>query len=230
MSLWVLAALLAGGCAMERTSLTNTAVDQFPDADATLDYWDALESQSVTTNNDALHGLILFNDGDEGIQDDWEARLARAKSLGWVPENAQLDPSESAQVGMMAVAGCHILDIQGGLSMALWGRTPRFSTKELVHIAVLPGIGEHEALSGAEFIAYIDALEQRQRIDAAWKRKLSAQAGPIEPFNAGASTQSDQPEQPDEAQQAAPDAPDTTADTPPEAPASAGESAQEDDE
>jgi len=176
-------ALLAAGCTTARTHLANTAVDQYPGADETLDYWDALEQQSVTTNNDALHGLILFVDGDEGLLGTYPERVARARELGWMDDDG--DPpaaDDSATVGLMAVAGCYILDIKGGLSMAIWGKTPRYSLRELVHISVLPGIGEHEALSGAEFIAYIDALEQRQRVDAAWKRKLSPDNKVQEPF------------------------------------------------
>lgn len=193
--------LLAGGCSMERTSLTNTAVQKHPGADETLDFWDTLETQSVTTNNDALHALILVNDGDEGVKSTWPQRLERARTLGWIAPNAPPPaPAESATVGLMAVAGCHILDTQGGLSMAIWGRSSRYSTRELVHISVLPGIGEHEALSGAEFIAFIDALEQRQRIDAAWKRKLSADADRQEPFTGQAADPDDGAAQaPDEA-------------------------------
>lgn len=178
-----IALVLWSGCTMKRTNLTDTAVDQYPRAEETLDYWDALETQSITTNNDALHGLILFVDGDEGLLETYPERVARARELGWMgPDGQAPAANDSATVGLMAVAGCHILDIQGGLSMAIWGRTSRYSLRELVHISVLPGIGEHEALSGAEFIAYIDALEQRQRVDAAWKRRLSPDKQTQEPF------------------------------------------------
>jgi len=167
----------ASGCSFERTRLADSAVTQHPTADATLDFWDALATQSVTTNDDALHALILFQDGDKGLLDTYEARVARATALGWMPPDAPTPPSnESATVGMMAVAGCHILKIEGGVSVALFGLTPRYSLRELVHIGVLPGISEHEALSGAECIAFIEALEQRQLIDAAWRRRLAEDA------------------------------------------------------
>lgn len=181
--LCALVAALLAGCTTTRTTIDNSAVQQFPAAESTLDFWDALDTQSVTTNDDALHALILVNDGDDGLATTWDERLARARELGWLPQD---DPApiaaESAQVGLIAVAAVHMLDIKGGLSMAMWGRTPRYSVKELVHIGVLPGIGEHEALSGAEFIAFIDALEQRQLIDAAWRRRLHPDAGAVEPF------------------------------------------------
>ena len=181
--LFGIALVLWSGCTMKRTNLTDTAVDQYPGPEETLDYWDVLETQSITTNNDALHGLILFVDGDDGLLETYPERVTRARELGWMSSTGEVPPAQdSATVGLIAVAGCHILDIQGGLSMTLWGKTPRYCLRELVHISVLPGIGEHEALSGAEFIAYIDALEQRQRVDAAWKRKLSPDTQAQEPF------------------------------------------------
>ncbi len=172
------------GCSMERTRVETSAVVQFPGPDDTLDFWDTLADQPVATNNDALHGLILLHDGDAGILDSWPQREARAKAVGWLPADATLDPDESAAAGHLAMAGCAILDVRGGLSMRLWGRKPRFCLRELVHIGVLPGISEHEALSGAEFIAFIESLEDRQRVDAAWAHRLQQDepARPTDPY------------------------------------------------
>lgn len=167
----------ATGCSFERTRLADSAVTQHPTASATLDFWDALATQSITTNDDALHALILFQDGDDGLLATYDERVDRARALGWIPATGTAPPpDESATVGMLATAGCHILKIEGGLSVRLFGLTPRYSLRELVHIGVLPGISEHEALSGAECIAFIEALEQRQLIDAAWRRRLAADA------------------------------------------------------
>jgi hypothetical protein len=173
----------ATGCSFERTRLADSAVTQHPTASATLDFWDALATQSITTNDDALHALILFQDGDDGLLATYDERVDRARALGWIPATGTAPPpDESATVGMLATAGCHILKIEGGLSVRLFGLTPRYSLRELVHIGVLPGISEHEALSGAECIAFIESLEQRQLIEAAWRRRLHPDAGAVEPF------------------------------------------------
>jgi hypothetical protein len=155
------------GCGLNaRTTIDSPASTQFPtDADS-LDFWDTLEVQPVTTNDDALHGLLLLVQQDP-IAETWESRLSAARSRGWIGEKTTLEPNESAQMGMIAVCLCHILDVQGGLSMRMFGRIPRYSTRELVHIGLIPGITEHEALSGAEFIALLGAAEQRQSIDHA---------------------------------------------------------------
>ncbi|MDG1837218.1 MAG: hypothetical protein P8I91_00260 [Phycisphaerales bacterium] len=155
------------GCGLTaRTSIESPASHQYPaDADS-LDFWDTLEAQPVTTNDDALHGLLLLVQQNPPTET-WESRLTAAQTKGWIGEKTTLEPNESAQMGMIAVCLCHILDVQGGLSMRMFGRIPRYSTRELVHIGLIPGITEHEALSGAEFIALLGAAEQRQSIDHA---------------------------------------------------------------
>ncbi len=157
------------GCGLgTRTTIESPAAVQFPASDDSLDFWDALEIQPVTTNDDALHGLLLLAES-EPPPATWEERVAAARLLGWIPPDQ--DPParfESAQMGFVAVCLAHVLDMQGGLSMRLWGRVPRYCTRELVHMGLIPGITEHEALSGAEFIALLGAVEQRQHIDRAW--------------------------------------------------------------
>lgn len=173
----VLAGLWLSGCGLhERTTIESPAVMQFPtDADS-LDFWDTLETQSVTTNDDALHGLLLFVNTQPPATN-WAQRVAAAQSRGWLEAgDTTLEPLESAQMGFLAVCMCHALDVQGGLSLRLWGRVPRYCTRELVHMGLIPGITEHEALTGAEFIALLGAAEQRQFTDRAWAAHDSAAA------------------------------------------------------
>jgi len=49
---------LAGCGLMDRTTVDSPAAAQFPTADDSLDFWDALETQAVTTNDDAVHGFF----------------------------------------------------------------------------------------------------------------------------------------------------------------------------
>ena len=75
------------------------------------------------------------------------------------------------------MAGCQILDIQGGLTMRVLGPSPRYCTRELVAMGMLPGLTANEALSGLEFIAYIDGLEERDRLQRAWQRRDGMNTG-----------------------------------------------------
>jgi hypothetical protein len=196
-----MAATLMGGCTLgQRTTLDAPASVQFPADGDSLDFWDALETQSVTTNDDALHGLLLLVH-QQPEATNWEERVAAARSRGWILSDQEPPaPFESAQMGFVAVCLCHVLDVQGGLSLRLWGRIPRYCTRELVHMGVIPGITEHEALSGAEFIALLGAAEQRQLIDRAWaaqtKEAPAATSSGVGPAPAPDTPASDSPSEP----------------------------------
>jgi hypothetical protein len=44
-------------------------------------------------------------------------------------------------------------------------------------MGILPGLTSNEALSGLEFIAYIDGLEARDRLQRAWQRRDESTKG-----------------------------------------------------
>ena len=156
--------LLAMGCGLtDRSTLEQSASARFSTADESLDFLDALDTQPITTNDDALHGLLILVDY-QPAPDSWKGRAEAAVTLGWLTErHIPANPNESARVGMIAVCICHVLDVRGGLSMRLAGRTPRYCTRELVHMGLIPGITENEALSGSEFLALLAATEQKLR-------------------------------------------------------------------
>lgn len=201
-ALVILAATLSSCGLHERTSIDQSASLQFPTTTDSLDFWDALEKQSVTTNDDALHGLILLTNTDQELGT-WDERVRFARTQGWIAEDAEPPPpQESAQMGFIAVCVCDVLNVRGGLSMQLLGPTPRYCTRELVHMGLLPGITEHEALTGAEFTALLASVEQRQRVVEAKAARAAQSATPSGASGASA------PKAPDASQQAEPPATD----------------------
>jgi hypothetical protein len=168
--------LLLGCDIFERTTIEDSGVIQFPTTDEDLDFWDAITHQSIVTNDDALHGLLLLSDGDDPC-DSYECRYEAAASKGWFKGSwgGMPEADQSAKVGWMAVAGCQILHIKGGLTMQLFGDSPRYCSRELSFMGLLPALSENEALTGLEFTAYIDNIEDRQRLDAAVKARQHLQ-------------------------------------------------------
>ncbi len=173
----LLVAAATAGCELTtRTTIETPAAAAYPTAGESLDFWDSLEAQAVTTNDDAVHGLLLLV-GTAPAADSYEARVEAARSAGWLTGDAP-PATESARMGFIAAFVCRILDVQGGLSMRIFGVNSRYATRELVHMGLIPGITEHEALSGAEFIALLAAVEQRQAIDHAWAARAAQAAVP----------------------------------------------------
>lgn len=160
---------LSVGCTVfDRTVVEDSAVQQFPGNDQDFDFWDSLAKQSVVTNNDALHGLLLLADGKDDCET-YECRYQAGMAMGWLDGSwGDMPPAnQSAKVGWVAVAACQILKIKGGLTMRLFGDSPRYCSRELTFMGLLPALSENEALTGLEFTALVDNIEDRQRLNLA---------------------------------------------------------------
>lgn len=149
------ALFVASGC--QRQMLPSSAVDRFGSADDELDFLSEVHGMTAVTNNDALHGLALLADGVDPATT-YEQRVTQAKARRWMPSNFDAPANQSALVGWMAMAGCQICDIKGGLTMHVLGPSPRYCTKELVFLQVIPLRTENQSLSGAEFTDYLNRL------------------------------------------------------------------------
>lgn len=155
-----LAASLAAGCA--RTQVAEPAIAKFPRSEDELQFLDALHSQVVVTNDDAMHAFIIFTDGKD-LSTDYAGRVQVAKTKEWVGRDWNRPANESAEVGWMAVAGCRAIGVKGGATMRLFGPTPRYCTKELVFMGILPLRTENQSLSGQEFVDFLNRLGRAQK-------------------------------------------------------------------
>ncbi|MBI1371788.1 MAG: hypothetical protein GC159_03380 [Phycisphaera sp.] len=154
---------LSAGC--QRSMAKSSVVDTYPDAAGELDYWDKVATRRAVTNNDALHGLLLT--ADNASPATWEERLAAARDHGWIGANDTLDANATATMGTVAVAACDILHIKGGLTMRVFGPSPRYCVKELVYLEMIPSRSDNQSLSGLEFIDVISRIEDRRNVAAA---------------------------------------------------------------
>ena len=149
--------LLAFLAACKPYVMTNSAVDQFPKAEQEIEFLAAVEKMPAVTNNDALHAFLILEDGDDRSAD-YAARRAEGVRRRWISAGALANPNEAAKVGWMASAGCRVMDVKGGLTMLLAGPTPRYATRELVYMEILPLRTENQVLTGAEFVDYLNRL------------------------------------------------------------------------
>ncbi len=152
---------LAAGC--DRQMLQTSVTDRFPRPEQELDHAESLDSTSVVTNNDMLHGFIVFVSGE----DPWATyaqRVLDARSRGWLPKDWREPANESATVGRMASIASNIVEIRGGLSFMLLGPIPRYALRELIYQDVLPARTENQSLSGLEFTDFLNRLSRMSRL------------------------------------------------------------------
>lgn len=146
------------GCA--RTTADDSLVHREELRTDELEFLAGLETRAVVTNDDALHGLFLFERGEDPFES-YEQRVAEARRLGWLPLRGEAPPAnQSTTVGMVAVAIARITGLRGGLSMRLVGPTPRIATRELVYLNIIPDRTERQALTGPEFIEMLGRADR----------------------------------------------------------------------
>ena len=142
----LLLALLATGCT--RTTLQASAVDEHGARDefVEMDFWDSIAEQRAVSNHDAIHALLLtFATKD---YKDYKARLAAAKQRGWIKQDKQPTPNETARIGWIARAVCIEGNIKGGLTMRIFGKGERYATQELNYRGWLPSMTPNQSVSG----------------------------------------------------------------------------------
>lgn len=115
-----LAGLMCCGCA--RRTMESSMVDTHGSPEAELDFWEAMEQSHAVTNNDALHGLLVLSDGVDPAND-FEGRVAAAKAKGWLKKGWDSAANQTASVGMMSVAVCEIMQVRGGITLMVFGRS-----------------------------------------------------------------------------------------------------------
>lgn len=139
--------------------MSSSAVDTYGKADQEIDFLAAVEKMPAVTNNDALHAFLLLQDGDDASAD-YAARVQEGVRRGWLAAGAAKLPNEAARVGWMATAGCVVMNVKGGLTMRVIGPVPRYATKELVYMEILPLRTENQVLTGSEFVDYLNRLQR----------------------------------------------------------------------
>lgn len=167
------AATLLTACA--RTVVTNSLPTNAPPDDETaqLDFWDALTTHGIVSNDEGLHGLFLLADSGD-TSGSYQTRVERAKQRGWLDAGFD-EPSDLAmQRGTLARAITSLCGIEGGLWMHVFGPTPRYATRELISMGMMAPGTEQQSFTGREFIGIItkaqDYLALRRLADQNEKR------------------------------------------------------------
>ena len=183
------AMLVAAGCTQRTMSDTSLVDDPAVLADQT-EFVDRLRDRYSVTNHDAIHGLILLADGEDTLTS-YEDRVATAKERGWLMPDWSRPANESARIGDIAQGVCVITDIRGGLTMGMIGPHPRYATRELIYLEMMPERGDQQSIRGLEYVELM--LKASDRLDAERRpatveerlRRQAEQGGAVPPEDQG---------------------------------------------
>lgn len=163
----LVALLAAAGCqrSMVRESLDIDSVKADPQA-AQLDFWHSLPGKGAVSNNEGLHGLILFADGTDP-SNNYDERVALAKDRGWVSQSFSEPGDMVMQRGTLAKAVAVATGIKGGVMMQLTNSHGRYAARELQYLGIMGESTEQQAISGLDFVGVISKVQDYQAMETA---------------------------------------------------------------
>jgi hypothetical protein len=162
LTLALAATLLCAGCHTARVTQPLAERLYANDGDAQMDFWHTLEERKLTSNDEALHGLLLYFDGSDSTKS-YADRVRLLKSRKMLPANFDQPANEAVTRGTLSVAIARGLQIKGGVMMRLTGGTnERYATRELQSAGVYPVSSPNQLFSGAEFVGIVGKLDDYQ--------------------------------------------------------------------
>ena len=161
----LLGCAVAAGCQTARVAEPLTAELAGNDAEAQLAFWHALAERPVTSNDEALHGLLLYLDGEDAAAD-YAGRVDALKERGILPSWFHRPADQAVLRGTLATAIVNALQIKGGVTMRVFGPWPRYAVRELRYMNLYPASSPYQTFSGTEFLGIIGRVEDYQRAQA----------------------------------------------------------------
>jgi hypothetical protein len=162
----VLAAVVAlAGCQSAKVATPLPADLLGGEPEKQLAFWHTLAERTLTSNNEALHGVLLYADSDDSCKT-YEERVALLKSRKMIPASFNEPADQAVARGTVAVAVCRILSIRGGVMLHLLDGSPRYAVRELAFIGLFPPSSPQQTFSGPEFLGVIGRVEDYERSNA----------------------------------------------------------------
>jgi hypothetical protein len=156
---------LTVGCAANRTGQPLAPELARNDADSQVEFWHELPERKAVSNDEAFHAVLLFADGGDPTGD-YSGRASVLKQRGMLPGGFAAPATEPVRRGTLAVALAKVLQIKGGVTMQVFGPSPRYAVRELQYAGLFPPSSPQQTFSGAEFLGIIGRAEDYQRMQA----------------------------------------------------------------
>ncbi|MFC1510419.1 hypothetical protein ACFL49_02045 [Candidatus Omnitrophota bacterium] len=145
--------------------------DQAFDASGSLDmdvFFEQLLEKEWAFVSDGLQVLvILLGEELQIVGFESQMNFFQTKRYLSLKSAEKMQPQDLLRKGLMAEMLVKVLEIRGGLHMMLWGVTPRYAIKELVHEGIMFSGAVNEGLSGKELIYMLkeaaDYIDERAK-------------------------------------------------------------------
>ena len=161
----VLAVLALAACTRTQVASPIQTTYEQQDTTAELDFWHELADRPVTTNNEAVHGLIVLANGHDP-NDDYATRLAWLRDNGYLSAGVNESGAAAVERGTVAHILAQMLDIKGGLTMRIIGPHPRYAMRELTYMDLMPYGSPQQGMTGIEFLDLVAKAQDYMERDS----------------------------------------------------------------
>ena len=132
------------------------------DTDSQMAFWHTMALRSTVSNDEALHGLLLYLDGKDDAGD-YAQRVEQLKLRGLLKAGFDRPAAEAVSRGTLATALVGALQIKGGLILRVLGPNPRYAVRELQYVGIYPRSSPNQTFSGSQYVAVIGRAEDYAR-------------------------------------------------------------------
>jgi hypothetical protein len=161
--------LLLVGCQAARVKqpVVSTLAPNGADPVATrMEFWHTLNDRPLASNDDAFHALLLYFDGKDDATD-YAGRVRTLKSRGWLGGGFNEPADRAVERGVVAQALVKALNLKGGVTMRLFGSSPRYALRELQFKGLLPDSSVNQVFSGSELVGVIGKVQDYRSVNPA---------------------------------------------------------------
>jgi hypothetical protein len=165
-SIVVVALVLGGGCQAAHVGKPVAASIAGDDADSQLEFWHSLAEQRIACNDDVFHGLLLYLDKTDPNAD-YATRVAALRRRGLLADSFARPGDEAVSRGQLAEMLARALHIKGGVTMMVFGPSPRYALREMYYMNLFPPSTPNQTFSGAEFVGIMGKIDDYEHRDSA---------------------------------------------------------------
>jgi hypothetical protein len=164
--LWI--ALTLAGCAALPPQVLPPLAPELSknDPESQLAFWHTLPTLKTVSNDEAFHALLLFTNGEDSAAD-YSARVQQLKDRKMLSRDFKGAAVEPARHGTVAMIVTQALAIKGGVTMNVFGPSPRYAQRELIYAGLYPPSSPQQPFSGPEFLGIIGRADDYQRSNSA---------------------------------------------------------------
>jgi hypothetical protein len=156
--LTIAAGLLVVALAGCSTGTISEGQATLPAEESSAGYVDRLSSQPTVTQNDAFRGALLLLDGEDQAES-FKQRVETLRDREMIDQSWDVKASAPITRGQLAYMIYQVTEMQGGVTLLLFGPSQRYCLRELQYAGVIAEGSWFAPVTGMEMVAVLNRAD-----------------------------------------------------------------------